>query len=290
MDPTTDLIIKNLISKETQLAQSGTRGLGNTLPTPVRARRWTLTWNNYSEEDYRYLLNFAKENTVKYILGRETGTKNTPHIQGYLNFRNPRSFKNLKEKFSKIHLEKARGNDEQNFIYCSKENNYDSNFQSNNQFTKMVKHLCLKEYDGVIWKTWQNDIINNLSFRPSKRQINWYWDFIGNTGKSFLCKYLCLTYPGVVIADGKKDNIFNQVNNCLLHKVIPKLIILDIPRTNIDYINYGVIEKLKDGCIYSGKYEGAVCIFPHPFVYIFANEKPEKNKISQDRWNIVNIK
>lgn len=66
----------------------------------------------------------------------------------------------------------------------------------------------------------------------------------------------------------------------------PKIIICDIPRTNLEYINYGAIESIKNGMIYSGKYEGGQCIFDNPHVVVFANELPDGSKMSRDRWRI----
>ena len=70
---------------------------------------------------------------------------------------------------------------------------------------------------------------------------------------------------------------------------IPEIILLDIPRASKDFINYGAIEQLKNGCLYSGKYEGGDCIFPHPHVICFANEEPDKDMMSKDRWDIIKI-
>lgn len=69
----------------------------------------------------------------------------------------------------------------------------------------------------------------------------------------------------------------------------PEIVLLDIPRYNKEFTNYGVLEELKNGMIYSGKYEGGLCVFRSPHVIVFSNSKPDKNIMSKDRWNIVNI-
>lgn len=143
-----------------------------------------------------------------------------------------------------------------------------------------------KKYSNVTWKQWQQDVLDIVSKEPDSRTINWYWEENGNVGKSFLAKYLKLS-KNTIIADGKKDNVFNQLNVMLEAKKEPEIIILDIPRHGRDYMNYGVIEQLKDGCIYSGKYEGGDCIIDDVHVIIFANFPPEETKFSKDRWNIV---
>ena len=50
---------------------------------------------------------------------------------------------------------------------------------------------------------------------------------------------------------GKKNDVFNQILTWRQsRKKNPKLIILDIPRTNLDFVNYDAIEQIKNGTIY----------------------------------------
>lgn len=93
----------------------------------------------------------------------------------------------------------------------------------------------------------------------------------------------------MILCDGKKNDIFNQVNMLIQAEKIPDIIICDIPRTSLGFVNYGVLEKLKDGMLYSGKYEGGLCIFPPPLIICFANELPEIGSLSVDRWNVIEI-
>ena len=54
-------------------------------------------------------------------------------------------------------------------------------------------------------------------------------------------------------------------------------------------VSYNAIEQLKDGLVFSSKYEGGVKMFNPPHVIIFANWLPDVKTLSEDRWNIVNI-
>lgn len=47
----------------------------------------------------------------------------TPHIQGYVYFKNPRTFNVIKTALPRAHIEMARATPEQNRRYCSKEDN-----------------------------------------------------------------------------------------------------------------------------------------------------------------------
>jgi hypothetical protein len=68
-----------------------------------------------------------------------------------------------------------------------------------------------------------------------------------------------------------------------------EVFIVDCPRSMQDYINYGAIEQIKNGLIFSGKYEGAQLVFNCPHVICFANVAPEIEKMSADRWGIHHI-
>lgn len=268
-----------------QVEQVEQSPLGNTI-TKGKARKYIFTLNNYTEQEYNNILNHCIKKKWKYCIGKEIGKENgIKHLQGYLEAKNPISFNTIKKLLPKAHIEKAFGTLEQNFAYCSKDSNYVKSltFQE-----KIDKSILETEYNGICWYGWQKDILNKIESTPDNRTINWYWDTEGNIGKSFLTKYIDLKYD-IIIADGKKDNIFNQIRIHMELEKIPKIIVLDVPRHNIEYINYGVLEQIKNGLIYSGKYEGGKCRFPHPHVIIFANSPPIKEKMSIDRWNIINI-
>lgn len=93
-----------------------------------RARGWTITLNNYSEEEWKNINEFAQLHTEKYIFGKEVGESGTPHIQGYVYFKNPKDMKGVKKILNnnKLHLEVAKGNTKQNLSYCSKDGKYES--------------------------------------------------------------------------------------------------------------------------------------------------------------------
>lgn len=150
------------------------------------------------------------------------------------------------------------------------------------QSLKNQKDSALDEFKNIKWYPKQLQILEILKTKPDARKIYINSDD-GNTGKSFLCKYIALKYQGVVIADGKKDNIFHEVNKLCSNGIVPKIIILDVPRQNENYVQYGVLEQLKNGLLVSGKYEGGQCIFPNPHVIIFCNFELDVTLWTADR-------
>nr|WAE43155.1 MAG: replication associated protein [Cressdnaviricota sp.] len=99
-----------------------------------KARNFCLTLNNYIENDVEQLLEFFRsKKNCKYIIGREVApTTGTKHLQIYCSFVNPISLNTLKNmKLSnKAHIEKAKGNQNQNFKYCSKEGTFVTNMEN----------------------------------------------------------------------------------------------------------------------------------------------------------------
>lgn len=88
-----------------------------------RARAWSFTLNNWTEDEYHNLINYE---STYIIIGKETApTTGTPHLQGYIRFKNAVRLTTLCAAFPKIHWEPAKGTPEQNITYCQKENNWE---------------------------------------------------------------------------------------------------------------------------------------------------------------------
>lgn len=259
---------------------------GNTKPD-YQSRRWCGTLNNYSKEEYDNILTYFKKNS-KYIIGKEIGEKKTPHLQIYFENKSPIKFKTLKNLNIRIHWEKAKGSINDNYKYCSKENNYETNIIIEEDITEILKQEAMKEYDEIKWYEWQQKILDICETKPNNRTINWIYDNEGNKGKSFLCRYIFLKY-NAIICDGKKNDILNQIVQNARKGLRPYIIVLDIPRHSSEFTNYGLIEQIKNGLIYSGKYEGGALAFPSPHIFIFSNSEPIYEKFTKDRWNIITI-
>jgi len=263
-------------------------GEGGNTSSPSRLRRVCFTLNNYTEEEASQLKIWLAQKTQYYIMGWEIGKEGTPHLQGYFEVKNAIRFDTLKELNNRVHWERAIKKRIFSQNYCSKDGNYICSIEIRS-LGEILKQEMLDRYVGIVWKPWQQTVLDKLNGEPDSRTINWICDWNGNSGKSYLTKYLALTRE-LIIADGKKDNIFNQVNRKLNEEEKEfQLVVLDIPRSGEGYVNYGVLEQLKNGLIYSGKYEGGLCLFDNVHVIVFANFMPDKTQFSEDRWNIIDI-
>jgi hypothetical protein len=270
--------------------KSQTRGGNTKTPRVKKYRRYCFTLNNYGTEDIKVLETFFSQG--KYIFGEEIGPLcGTPHLQGYVEYKNPVSFQKMKEVNKKIHIEPAKGDRYSNIKYCGKDKKYFTNFLDD----EMKRPIDPEEEELAILEeilskpfTWQQDILNLIKEEPDRRTIHWFWEPSGNSGKSTLCKYLGMKYNALSIPS-KAQDAYHQIIKAKEEKRLPKIIIIDVPRSSLDFINYQAIENIKNGFVTCGKYEGGTAYFKPPHVIIFANEEPIKEKMSSDRWHIERI-
>lgn len=257
--------------------------------TKSRGRGWCFTVNNYDTEAHNTILEHCKASCDKYIVAKEVGKNGTKHLQGYMYFKNAISFNTVKKALPKAHIEKAKGNWKQNYEYCSKDGDFVTNIitESNEAIEDAI--MLNELYGNIVWRPWQQQVIDIIEGPIDNRAIHWFWEETGSVGKSFLAKYVSLKY-NAIIASGKQNDVFNQVLEWVKKNGRrPRVVIVDCPRSAIEYIHYGCIEAVKNGMLYSGKYEGGRCIFYTPHVIVFANELPQKKKMSADRWCIWEI-
>jgi len=66
-----------------------------------------------------------------------------------------------------------------------------------------------------------------------------------------------------------------------------RIFLVNVPRGQMEYLNYGVLEMLKDRMVLSPKYESSMKILLNcPHVIVFCNEDPDMSKMSADRYVI----
>ena len=63
-----------------------------------------------------------------------------------------------------------------------------------------------------------------------------------------------------------------------------------MPRGEIEFLQYSILESLKDQMIISTKYQGRTKILRKvPHVVVFTNEHPDMTKLSIDRYKIIQL-
>lgn len=143
--------------------------------------------------------------------------------------------------------------------------------------TKWVKTI-------KVLRPWQQKIFDMISIPcEDERSIFWYWEPVGNIGKTAFCKYCAVHLKaGVVRGGALKDIAFSLGDE-------PSIVIFDITRTVENRVNYEALEQCKDGMMFSAKYESRMKVFNSPHVIVFANFAPEYDKLSMDRWKVCKL-
>jgi len=89
------------------------------------AKRYCFTLNNYVESELSDLRVQLEEHGSYAIVGKEVGSNGTPHLQGYVIWKQRTSFETCKHRCgSRYHIEISRGTPRQNREYCSKGGDY----------------------------------------------------------------------------------------------------------------------------------------------------------------------
>ena len=140
----------------------------------------------------------------------------------------------------------------------------------------------LKNYDDVEWRPWQQEVIERVGDEPHPRKIHWYIDRIGNVGKTFLATYLVLTQDCIRFENGKSLDIKHAYAG-------QKICIFDFSRSMENHINYEVIESIKNGIMFSSKYDSSMKIYKKPISLVFAHFAPDLSTLSADRWDIITL-
>jgi len=296
-------------------------------PLQVQVKNYSLTINNYSDDEYNDVKKVIDEQCTYGIVGKEVGSDGTPHLQIFLSFKQKRDFNKVKKMFPRAHIETSRKPSINNQTYCSKDGDFYENGKIPNtnqengkkgglsKFDNIIKYIdntpdvsydslvrifpeyCAKypQYvrtlidtvgqepvDKVLLENpyvWQKQLLDELKAPASTRKIIWYFDKTGNNGKTYMSKHLVDCHKAFYCNGGKHADILYAYNK-------QKIVVFDFPRESAEYINYGVIEQLKNGILFSSKYESRIKRFNQPHVIIFSNFLPEKERMSLDRWDI----
>lgn len=287
----------------------------------MKSRAFIFTHNNYTPEDVTKWENVKCEYIIfGYEIAPETGT---PHLQGYIYFKNPRSFDAVRKEFKGAHFIIPNGPPSAQYKYCSKDGKFyergtlpmsqTQKGEAGRQAWEDIKALAIAgDLDSIpgryyipFYRTlkqivddhykpeidvdlqfkypWQEDLCNKLDKPVDKRKIMWIWSEKGGVGKSTFARYLVRHYGATLLNNAKSQDIAYALPR------EPKVVVFDLSRSMEGHINYDIIEQIKNGVVFSTKYESRTKFFTSPHVIIFANYEPNKAAWSEDRYFIVKI-
>lgn len=130
-------------------------------------------------------------------------------------------------------------------------------------------------------RPWQKEALLVLQ-EQNDRQILWIYDD-GNTGKSTLGRYIVKFKNGFMTDETTKKDI------AYAYKGEP-FVVFNLERECEGLMQFKIFALLKDGVIFSGKYDSRMKTFNSPKIVIFANFHPAQDKLSADRWNIFQVR
>lgn len=290
------------ISKELESGSSGSRGEGNTNPLPKvkrcnPAKSWVFTIHgssdsdifDWSEEKLHAFKMRLTENCDMCQFQEEEGSSNgRRHLQGFLTFKKKaRPMSVFKDIDSTIHWELMKGSIEQNMAYTSKDS------------TKVPDGIAFSfGLPSVVEKvTWDMLSDENKSFlqpimdrEKDFRTIHWVYDQKGNWGKSKIQKYLVDNHRATMVAGNGKDIAMSLRKYHEEYGYYPEWVVCNIPKsTKEEYISYGMLEQIKDGLLFSGKYKSVCLRIPKVHLVVFANCLPMEGQWSEDRVDLTVI-
>lgn len=242
---------------------------------------WTFVWNNapIGQRIMGFFKSVLKHECHWFVWQVETGEQGTEHLQGTLYLKKPKRRSAMKKLSKKIHWE-ATIAIPGSAVYASK---LETRTGPITHWGIEVPPQTFVELDEPYG--WQLKVIDILKEKPDKRTIYWFWESDGHVGKSDLAKWLYVNMDAMVCS-GKSADIKHMIAKRDTH---PTIIVYDVPRRNIQFVNYTTVEEIKNGLFMSGKYEGSMVCMANPHIVVFANEPPQTSEMSKDRWKIVEL-
>lgn len=293
---------------------------------PGGSKFWCFTWNNPDDASLPLLQQLHTERKCTYlIVGRETAPRTgTPHLQCFIAFAERQRFSDVRLLLPTCHLESCRGTPQQNREYCTKCGDYleygslpsgpgrRSDWESfrdwcESQPSVPSERRIMEEWPSL-WgrypsatlrmaatlsprqnlregalRQWQADLCSSLDAEPDDRGIVFVVDSVGGIGKSWFCGYLFSRRDDVqLLAAGKRDDLAFAVD------VTKRVFLINLARGQLEFLQYSVLEALKDRMIMSPKYQSQMKILMHtPHVVVFTNEEPDLSKMTEDRYVFV---
>lgn len=290
-----------------------------------RGKHWAFTLNNYTADD-EHRMSTLPGGAVYLIYGREVGENLTRHLQGHVSFSTQVYFNTVKDAIGlQCHIELARSV-QASIQYCKKDGDYvefgelparqgrghRSDLDDFKDAVKggMTSLKDIREHHSDVYgrmqrfcieyiqdnsplppietfplRLWQQELNQLLIHEPCSRKVNFVVDVVGNSGKSWFCHYYCRLHENAqVLLPGKKADMAFALRTDV------RVLFIDAPRSKqSDFLQYDFFEDVKNGYIFSTKYESRIKYLNKCHVVVCMNEQPDLTKLSADRYNIINI-
>jgi hypothetical protein len=138
-------------------------------------------------------------------------------------------------------------------------------------------------------RPWQTACLTICQQPASSRKVHWFWENVGNVGKSWMARYLALHHQAIVVGAMKKADLLHAISKMITGK---STVVFDLTRSTEEgavKVVYEVLEQLSNRVIFSGKYDSQTVWIPQVHLICFANFAPDRLCMSEDRWDVHHI-
>lgn len=289
-----------------------------------RSRNWAFTLNNYTPADLARLADIP--DWVSYVIfGKEVSpTTGTPHLQGFVQFAGRERLTKVKSFVGEAHCTVARrvvaaiaycrkdgdvtehgefdgrsgqGNraDLEDFkVACREGISLEDIRESYSEVYAKFPRFCLEYYQDHLPKKvppehplrpWQVSLRDRLVEPADARKVVFLVDELGNQGKTWFAHWFAHHHPDAqVLLPGKKADMSYALRSDI------SVLFVDAPRSKQgEYLQYDFLEDVKNGYVFSSKYESRVKTLGPVHVVVSMNEEPDRTKLSADRYDVIHL-
>ena len=142
-----------------------------------------------------------------------------------------------------------------------------------------------EQYENATLKPWQHAVMRLIEMQ-GEREILFVIDKNGNQGKTWLTQYISLTKEGQCFDSTNKKDVAYALNP------EKKVFVFDMTRATEPKMSLQILESIKNGIVFSGKYESGTKIVAGAKVVVMANSftTQHEEQLSVDRPMILQLK
>ena len=258
----------------------------------LQGKYWKVNYHLKDDESFEYVFKLLKECITpicsNYIFAEEYGEQGvTRHIEGgFITTADRVRRSKIQNIFKFSDCQKSQKRNWNALVkYCSKEGKVKLTTEKIKRPLMLVPKDILRPDQKRIVDLFKNPC---PPIWESRGMLYWFWEPEGGWGKSVTCLWM-VDHMGAMMVSGANKDILCGVKDCIDKGNMPEIIIFDIPRCNHGHVSYQAIEQIKNGAMFSQKYESNMVRFNTPHVVCFSNEPPDTYELSEDRWIIEKL-
>lgn len=147
------------------------------------------------------------------------------------------------------------------------------------------KTIKVKDFEEL--RDWQKELQKTLEEEPDNRKIIFVVDQDGGAGKTTFAKWYCRKHEDAqyLEASTKADMAYALQDDL---RVLFVNVTRSVDKSAHDYL-YSFLEAVKDGMVFSRKYESRVKYFGDVHVVVLMNSEPNRELLTCDRYHVLEL-